>query len=490
MDAKKEFADLKFKAECNDMVLTRVGNPQLVIRGPGEIWQDTNGVLQFKIFATQQAYQTLRAYMGRPGVIGQIIPDEDFFTLRAQEHILPRWTAARILPSSRGGPIDGLAHGFINELVHTEEAPTNPEADFVSVRFKGKWDFPCNEGTETIIRVAGQERQTSSSLNVALIAEGDYRFEVRQEGEHTILSLQLPHGELTPATPSRLHEALQFVLGRQLSVMVIETTAGGQQTTRLISPPTDRGEGRMNPPLEFCGFDEGGHIWRMFVLYFRHVHSNPEPGWHPISRHVGSAIESTAASLEAEILALAVAVEGLVGACFPTLAPVSPDFLAELDAVNTALATVQMTNQTKKRVSGTIDQMRKPRNSDLLRVFVANNRLPNGLIKSWSSLRNSSAHGGGDGGREVERTSRLRSEVLSLLYSIVFAAINYTGPRTEYSLPGWPTRAWPIPQGPAAAPAPAAGPPPATVPRLPNQPAPLTVLPAQNLPATLPPAAK
>ena len=80
MDAKKEFADLKFKAECNDMVLTRVGNPQLVIRGPGEIWQDTNGVLQFKIFATQQAYQTLRAYMGCPGVIGQIIPDEDFFT--------------------------------------------------------------------------------------------------------------------------------------------------------------------------------------------------------------------------------------------------------------------------------------------------------------------------------------------------------------------------------------------------------------------------
>jgi len=471
------------------MVLTNVGNPQFAIRGPGELWQDKDGVLQFKIFAAPQAYQALRAYMGRPGVIEQIIPDGDFFTLQAQEHILPRWTAERILPLTRGGPFEGLAHGYINELVRAENAPANPESDFVSVRFRGKWDFPCNEGTETIIRIAGQERQTSNLLNVAVVTDGEYRFEVRQESEHTTVTLQRPAGGLTTATPSRIHEALQFVLGRQLSVMVIETSSGAQRITRLTSPSMNRGEGRIHPPLAFLRFDEGGHIWRMFVDYFRHVHANAEPSWHPISRHVGSAIESTAASLDAEVLALAVAVEGLVGECFPNLAPVSAEFLTELDMVETALAAVQLTDQTRKRVKGTIGQMRMPRNSDLVRAFVANNRLPNGLIKSWSSLRNTSAHGGGDGGREIERTLRLRSEVLSLLYSIVFAAINYTGPRTDYSLPGWPTRAWPIPQPPTAAPAPASGPPRAAAPPSPNPPAPIAAPRPQTPPATLPPAA-
>jgi hypothetical protein len=458
MDAEKEFADRKFKVECSDMVLTNVGNPQLVIRGPGEMWQDNDGVLQFKIFAAPEAYQTLRAYIGRPGIIGQFIPDGDFFMLHAQEHVLPRWTAARIMPSSRGGPVGGLAYGSINELVQTEDCLANLEADFVSTRFKGRLDFPCNEGTETIIRVAGQERQTSNSFNVAVVNNGEFRFEVRQESEHTTVTLQLAARALTPATPSRIQEALQFVLGRQLSVLVIETRSGGRRITRLISPSTDRGEGRMHPPLEFQRFDEGGHIWRMFVDYFRHAHANADTGWHPVSRHVGSAIESTAASLDAEVLALAVAVEGLVGECFPNLAPVSAAFLAELDTVERALAAIQLTDQTRKRVNGTIGQMRKPRNSDLLRAFVTINHLPNGLLKSWSSLRNTSAHGGGDGGRDIERTLRMRSEVLSLLYSIVFAAINYNGPRTDYSLPGWPRRAWPIPQPAAAPPVPGATP--------------------------------
>jgi len=458
MDAKKEFADGKFRAECSHMVLTNVGNPRFVIGGPGEMWQDTDGVLQFKIFIAPQTYQALKAYMGRPGVIGQLIPDGDFFTLEAQEHILPRWTAARIMPSPRGGPVEGLAHGYINELVQSQNGPANPEADFVTVRFKGRWDFPCNEGTQTIIRIAGQERQSASSFNVAIINNGEFRFEVRQESEHTIVTLQLPGGALTAATPSRLHEALQFVLGQQLSVMGIETSSGGQQTTRLISPSMDRGEGKMHPPLEFHRFDEGGHIWRMFVDYFRHVHANADAGWHPISRHVGSAIESTAASLDAEVLALAVAVEGLAGECFPKLAPASAALLAELDAVEIALAAVKMSDQTRQRVNGTIGQMRKARNSDLLRAFIANSHLPSGLLKSWSSLRNTSAHGGGDGGREIERTLRLRSEVLTLMYSIVFAAIKYAGPRTDYSQPGWPTAEWPIPQRPSAGPAPAANP--------------------------------
>jgi hypothetical protein len=318
MSAKEDFSDQKFRIECSQMVLTKVGGNPLVVGGPGEIWQDEDGVLQFKIFISREACQGLQAYMARPGVIGELIPDEDYFRLEAQDYSLPIWTAQNLLPSPRSGPAGGFAHDHLNELVHTEAHPPNLESDFVTLRFRGKLEFPCNQGTETVIRVGGQDRHTSSSLNAAFIDDDEYRFEVLHEREHTVVSLQLPAGQLTAATPFRIHEALQFVLGKQLSLMVIETSVGGLHVTRLRSP--SRGHGRMTPPLQFQRLEQGGHVWRMFTDYFRHVHPNVDAGWHPISRHVGSAIESTAASLEARVLALAVAVEGLAGDCFPGLA--------------------------------------------------------------------------------------------------------------------------------------------------------------------------
>lgn len=451
MSIEQEFADQKFRIECSQIVLTKAGGTPLVVRGPGEIWQDDEGVLQYKVFADRAGYRGLQAYMSRPGVIGQIIPDEDYFVLEAQDYALPCWTEQRVLPAPRGGVFDGLAHGYLQELMHTEGNRPNSPNGFVTLRFRGKLEFPSNQGSETVFRVGGQDRHTSIAFNRAIIEDGDLRFEVFHQSEHTVVSLQLPAGQLYPATPYRIHEALQFILGQQLTLMVVEMIVGTKKVTRLTS--ASRGNGKMSPPLQFEQRDEGGHIWRMFTNYFRHVHSKKDPDWHPKSRHVGSATESTAASLEATVLALAVAVEGLAGDSFPSLAPVDPDLLRHLDNVQSAVQWMPLSQQNRDRISGTLNAMRKPRNSDILRAFITTNRLPKDLYAAWSRLRNASAHGGGAGGREIEEILRLRYQVLSLLYSLVFTAINYGGARTDYSLPGWPNGAWPIPQPPAAAPA-------------------------------------
>lgn len=444
MGTQKDFADLKFKAECSDIVLTNIRNRGFVIRGPGELWQDELGILRFKIFIEQGTYQALRSYVTRPGTIGERVPEDEFFQLEAEEHTLPRWNSARVMPWPKGGLYNGMACGIIDELVCSEIVSSNPKSEFVAVRFRGGFEFPCNEGTQTIIRVAGQERQTSNSLNVAIVNFEEFKFELRRESMHVVASLELPRGKLTASTPERIQEALQFALGEELSMFAIETHGGGKHLIRLVSPRGDSGKGRMEPPLQFGPFDEGGHVWRVFGDYFRYVHTNPNPGWHPVSRHIGSAVESTAASIDAEVLALAVAVEGIIGDCFPNLSPVTADFLAELENVEKAILLAKLTEQTQKRLAGTISQMRKPRNSDLLRSFIEINGLPPALMKSWSSLRNASAHGRRDAGREIDSTLRLKNEVLALLYSIVMAAIGYEGPRTDYSVKGWPRNNWPI----------------------------------------------
>jgi hypothetical protein len=450
MSAPQDFADLRFRIECSQMVLTKAGGDPIILRGPGEVWQDAEGVLQYKIFTDQAGYRGLQDYARRPGVIGQLIPDDEFFNLEAREYDMAQWTAQRSIPSYRGGLQEGLAYGHVHELVHTEAIPANRQQDFVLLRLKGKLEFPCNEETYTEIRIGGKGHRLGSSLNVALVEDGDYRFKVFYEGAHTVVSLRLPVGQLTSATPFRLREALQFILAQQIPVMVVEISTAGQHIIRLTSPA--KGHGKMPPPLMFGPLDQGGHVWRMFTSYFRHIHPNAEPGWHPISRHVGSTVESAAASLDAEVLALAVAVEGLAGETFPHLAPANPAFLTELDSVQSTLRTVKLTEATWNRIKGSLNAMRRPRNSDVLRAFLSAHRLPAGLYDSWSRLRNTSAHGGGAGDRDIETILRLKNEVLSLLYSLVFAAINYTGPRTDYSLPGWPTQTWPIPPPPTAAP--------------------------------------
>jgi len=449
MNTKYDFADQNFKIECCKMMLSKGGETSLSLEGPGEIWQDHEGVLQYKIFLNEESFLSLGDLQFRSFPPGQLIKDDDFFTLHARDISLPVWVGPQIIPNARGGLHEGLAHGRLSELIQEEPYPEEAEFDVVLLRFKGRIEFPSNRGTETVVKVGGQKRSTSHTLNVAFVDVAGFTFEMRHEREHTVASLRLPAGTATAATPSRIQEALQFVLGQQLAVMVVETMEAGQHLTRLTSP--SHGHGKRPPPLQFRSLDFDGNFWRMFTDYFLHVHADSESGWHPTSCHVGSVIESAAASLDIGVLALSVAVEGLAGESFLALVPDNPELLNDLDKVKKTVDGMTLSETALNRIVGALGAMKSPRKSDALRAFITHNNMPAGLYKSWSSLRNMSAHGSMARGNNIEQLLRLKYEVLSLFYSLVFATINYKGPRIDYSLSGWPVQDWPIPQQPEKA---------------------------------------
>ena len=437
---EEDFAEGRFKIECSQLVLTSFGN-DLVIKGAGEIWQDEEGVLQYKIFIDETALRALYEHTLKPMTPGQLIPEEDYFSLEAREFSGPIWRADHVLAGHRGGVGGGFALGHLYDLKRTGSCPDGKESAFMICRFGGKLDFPCNEMTETVIRVGGQDHYTSHSLNAAFIDEGEHKFQILQKKEHTFVYLSLPLAQLNAATPFRITEALQFVLGLQPALMAVETNARSQHETRLISQ--SRGKGQLPPPLD-VERGQGNDIWRMFMNYFCYVQPNSTVGWHPISRHVATVIESTAGSLETEVLALSVAVEGLAADSFAHLAPISPDFLSDLDSAEAAIKEIDLNDRGRRRICGSINAMRRPRNSDVLRAFIEEHDLPIGLYDSWSRLRQAAAHGGGGGGRDFEEILKLRGEVLSLFYSLIFATIGYRGPRTDYSLSDWPICLWPV----------------------------------------------
>lgn len=441
MSAAEDFGDSKFKAECSNITLTLIGDPNLTVNGAGEIWQDENGLIQYKIFTNESGFERIQKYLSTPKKRGMLIPEDSFFRLEAQDYSNARWSASWVYPGIRGALNHGIIYGSLNELKCISTFPFHPKRDAVVLRFKGKLNIPCNKTTETVVRVGGQDRRRSQSLDSAFIDHEDYHFEVEGIKEHTKVSLELPIGKLTSVTPYRILESLQFILGRQLSLMVIEMTTNGQDEVRLLTPP--RGHGQVPPPLQYNLFQNGDHVWRLFMDYFLFIHTYQEPGWHPISRYIGSTIEASAASLDTLVLALSVAVEGLSSHCFKDLVLIDERFLNEIAEVELAVKKLDVSDTAKSRISGSLSGFKKPRNTDFLHEFIKANNLNADFFDAWKRLRHHSAHGGTSGNREIAETIQLRDSVLTLLYSLVFGAINYKGPRTDYSQHGWPQVLWP-----------------------------------------------
>jgi hypothetical protein len=433
-----DFADGKFRIECHDMLLTRAGGPPLEVRGSGEIWQDEKARLQFKIFADSAAFNACRGHIYHLREPGRLIPDSDYFNLEAEELSGGIWRAERIFPSTRGGGMNGVVHGDVPQLQKTTTIPGfSRTGETIKVRFRGKIQFPCNNGTETVTHVGGAQVRSTSSLDAGIIEDGPARFVTRIESDHTSVDVRFSEAGLHEKTAYRIHESLQFVLGKELTIMAVETKRGIEETIQLVSPW----------PLQY-NHSNADAVWVMFRDYFRYVHADSSHTWHPISDHIGRVIESGATSLDTEILALGVGTEGLAGQCFLHLVPIHADFLTDLLKIENSLADLEVDEGSRGRVAGAIGAMRSPRNSDAIYAFVEQHHLPCVLFTSWKKIRNNSAHGNTIPGTQLSKLMQRRSYVYCLLYSMALSAIGYHGPHTRYDIFRWPAQDWPPPGPP------------------------------------------
>ncbi len=343
----------------------------------------------------------------------------------------------------RRGSLSGLARGTLRELVRQVEVPRTGGNGGILIRFDGKLKLPPNQGSSEVKTVGKRQISRKTSMDSVRVESGEFSFEVRIEGRHTVVSLSLPLSIDRNQAESRIQESLQFVLGMEIDPLVVETYFGDLETTKLLSANCSKRKGKIPPPVKIQSFDWDGHFWRLFSDYFKYVMTDVGIGWHPVSEHIGSAIESSAASLGSELLALSVAVEGISGIVCKS-ARLTEGLLRDLEKVTEALRRLEIADVTRNRIEGAMGGMKKPRNSDLLRDFVAATGLPFSLFESWTRLRHAAAHGVGLHERKIEDLLLLRDQVRMLFYSLIFHAVGYSGPRVDYAQEGWPETSWPV----------------------------------------------
>ena len=438
-EPERDFANLVFQVECSQIKLSLIGDSNYVIKGPGEIWQDQDGVIQFKLFALENSHSV--AWRDYSVGIGEIIPDSDYFRLEAIDIRGRSWRACYIDPSLRGT----VVYGKINQLTHEFTNSSSPKQDCIGLYLKGLLKFPSNSPTESSFQAFGREIHYSVSHNAALVNYENYKLEIFHREKHTILNFYSPLNTLDENTSLRIKETLQFCLGLPVSILVSRIYKNKSQVFYFNSPSQVEQYGRIEPPILFEKGDQNEQFWKLFFNYFCFVCSYTENSFHPISQQIASTIESSAGSLEVEVLGLAVATEGIVEICFPNLGEVSEEIKQQItDVLKVIDSSNIITNSSlHNRIKGALNNMNQPTNSDRIRNYLSEHNLSKELFTAWKKLRNTSAHGNGTAGRNISQTLELRGKVLFLLYSIILTKIEYVGERTDYSTKNRPTISWP-----------------------------------------------
>jgi hypothetical protein len=452
MNAARDFANQQFFLECANLTLEKSGKSELTAHGPGELWQDDQGVLHFKLFLLE-GFSRFMHTCGQATRIGVPRNAEEYFALRASNSACSVWESDHVFPTSfkEIGRDAGLVMGRIAKLSQTSPYPAI-SCHWVELRCRGNINYPPTINHERIEMLGGKKIGLQSLDGAAQVNGPGYVLTFFHQGSHTVIRYE---GSQAPPDllSLRIRESLQFCLASLVDCLTETYVAQGaeSETVTLLSSMLS---GDFNPggypPLRFHDDCRSRDFWKIFKCYFDYVCGCEEQTWHPVSIRVGEIIASRRVSLPSEALALCVGVEGVANASRSRLkqflAQSVDKRISDLDnearALHEAIKIVQNESSIEQKIKHRILQAmnlwlgEKP--MDLVVRFLDATGMPSALLDSWKTLRNRGAHGGGLGTLAVEDTIKLRNEVLHLFYSLVLAIIDYEGDYTDYSRRDWP----------------------------------------------------
>lgn len=143
---------------------------------------------------------------------------------------------------------------------------------------------------------------------------------------------------------------------------------------------------------------------------------------------------------DAKALAISVAAETLIEACYPQYTQLEEGLESHIETLEqkiredkTILACL------RESLAGMVGSFQRPSSSRGLKVFiytqVRNRAKARRIFEDWRKLRNTSAHGSRQDPESFYETNRRCNVVLDLCYSMVLTRIGYYGPRLIYGEP-------------------------------------------------------
>jgi hypothetical protein len=435
----EEIGNGNFELRCPSMELVPV------VEGLRESYQGA-GLISFiagelKIdFFSNQNYHHGKIFLESPAKAGELFEDSDHYVLRANDINGRQWLSTPMLPDFTFGS-GVVATGKLAEIRAVEACNLSISRPEMKLRFLGDLDLPYNQSAHSSTKLGDATLSQSWNLDSASWESAGYEFFIRASGNWTTIEISR-EGSLADGICLRVEESLEFLLAWPVRATVIEEYAPNEMRTRLRSYRPQPITSNALSPIRRGSAEYRKYGGKLFECFFRHVESYSSPGRPPISRILQYIVQMSTSPIDARALSLGVAVEGLLTDLYKDVTRPSDDFLLDLKKALLLIQDSQLHPQTISRIQGSLGSMRTSRAKDRLLALKDGNVIQAAQYEAWNKLRNSSAHA------EVHHLDNnflsLYYKVLTLAYCLVFEAVNYAGPFTDYGVRGWPTEWYPF----------------------------------------------
>lgn len=448
------------KENCDLIVLK---HPAVTVSGPGQIWRSAEGDLCYQIHASSETYDTFSDWASKAfSAQEKVVPADRQFALEATllNGDLLRSNSTLPFRFARGenssvfiGKLAVVEHvdsitrqieespAYIDRLKRSQADPARGgEIVLIETVYGGVLDFPFNEGTSISKSVAGQPVEVVGTLNALRMVNEEYKFTMFHDGSSTVVRLELPRRLLGIYSSHRVHEALQFALGRRVALIAAEVDNCVTQRTMLFPGVViSSSEGR-SPVYSKRDMNDAAAFSDLFLAYFSFVNREHSSFCHPISAYALSGVEVDGTSIEVEIMSLAVGIEGILKTKQVPGADYFPD--SELvDAVERVQSFVGEQKFLKKIgestiggvISSKLGQLKDTAPVQRLRAFLGANQLDPKMATRWHGIRGKYTHA-----TRVKPELRPDAEtdyaaLRTMMHVIVFRIIGYAGPYLNYT---------------------------------------------------------
>lgn len=433
-DERDQVRANRFHLDLLEMVLTRRGNPADVYRGSGFISQSADGMIEYRIYdrVRQSSFKMLALS------VGELIPDEEFYDLEAQDLRGRTWRAYRTLPGEDSSTSSEgcVCRGTFWKIVCTETVWEPVPEDRMWMYLPGEFKIPTSGGTR-VVRETPDDRSYSFDLNLWKIQKEGFDLLLTKVDGGVEIDASIAEGSFPEHFDMRLEESLWFTLAVPAKWILLEEVKGSERhfTVRAIRDGSTHA--RLRPPLEPEHGLPAEYLGEMLIRYLQYILPYSKPRYHPISLALYRNLRASAISLNAEALWLPVSIETVVRQCFKHLGRPDQTFLKSLDEAIKYMGDWTGETSLKERIVKFLSGWRGQNPREALNQLVRSGVITQQQLAAWNMMRQRMAHGQ-EINRPFEELPMLRNLTYMALLRLLFEAIGYSGLYTDRSVRGWP----------------------------------------------------
>jgi hypothetical protein len=429
------FREANFRHNCAKIELTKNDSSVVTYHGPGEVWQDEDGVLSFKCFARADHGTPIDSILNNAALEpGKLIPDSAYYSIQFTTFENTTWSADNVWVnlSYKVTTGDVIIVGKLRTLRQVHPARHASNYNVMRLLFLAQRHEDWRSFNDAVIRL----ENIGCTIKFLMQRDSDVLIEITG------------NSKLPQNFDVRVVEALRFVLAKVVHLSVVAENAEGMLETTLISPVRES-ETTLFPPLNAPKGTPD--LCRLFERYLTFVNSETSSEFvHPCSMYLRSACEASANSFEAEAIGLCVAVEGIAN-----LLPFKKDESEDQPIVNARNAILKLleemdTNHSvKDRIRGALGRLHEVRAIDRLQPLVRSGHLHPSCLAAWKKLRDKGVHPKQSKLEEfedeqVQELLDRMHEVYVCMYQITFALIGYEGTFSNYAAKRFPIETYPL----------------------------------------------